>query len=309
MQQRAALWILGMFQTSPTLGIKAISRIIPIHLHLKKLYRRFLLQESSLPSNHIISSILSSSGSQKQSCHNTSINYFILKQRLHLKSLLIDVDNKCNKFSPLFSFFNKKFKLGNHLIDLFSDHFSFHSHFPNIKKNIEKLDDKTFSISSNSSSVIVVSDTSIKNHITISISHIHSFNKPVVETIYRVVNITTTKAELFAIQYGINQAIDIANINHIVVITDSLHAVRRIFNSSSHPYQIHSVVISQELREFFLKDASNYIEFWDFPSKQKWLLHYLVDKDSKNMVHTPLFLCKSSWDFCRKNKCNLILSQ
>ena len=159
------------------------------------------------------------------------------------------------------------------------------------------------------SSVIVISDTSIKNHITISISHIHSFNKPVVKTIYRAVNITTTEAELFAIQYGINQAIDIANINHIVVITDSLHAVRRIFNSSSHPYQIHSVVISQELREFFLKDASNYIEFWDCPSKQKWLLHYLVDKDSKNMVYTPLFLCKSSWDFCRKNECNLILSQ
>ena len=148
MQQRAALWILGMFQTSPILGIEAISRIISIHLHLEKLYRRFLLQESSLPSNHIISSILSSSGSQKQSCHNISINYLIPKQRLHLKSLLIDVDNKCNKFSSLFSFFNEKFKLGNHLIDLFSDHFSFHSHSLNIKKNIEKLDDKTFSISS-----------------------------------------------------------------------------------------------------------------------------------------------------------------
>ena len=58
MQQRDVLWILDMFQTSSTLGIKAISRIIPIHLHLKKLYGRFLLQESSLLSNHIISSIL-----------------------------------------------------------------------------------------------------------------------------------------------------------------------------------------------------------------------------------------------------------
>jgi len=43
MQQRAALWITGVFQTSPSLGVEAIARLVPIHLHLKKLYGRFLL--------------------------------------------------------------------------------------------------------------------------------------------------------------------------------------------------------------------------------------------------------------------------
>ena len=62
-QWRTALWISGMFQMYPTLGIEAISGFISIHLHLKKLYGRFLLWESSLPSNHIINNILSSSGS------------------------------------------------------------------------------------------------------------------------------------------------------------------------------------------------------------------------------------------------------
>ena len=42
-QRRAALWITGAFQISSSLGIKAIARHVPIHLHLKKLYRRFLL--------------------------------------------------------------------------------------------------------------------------------------------------------------------------------------------------------------------------------------------------------------------------
>jgi len=218
------------------------------------------------------------------------------------------MNNKYNKFSPLFYFFNEEFKPGNHFIDLFSNYFSFHSYSPNVKKHIEKLDDKAFRALSNPSSIIVISDTGIKNYIAISISHIHSFNKPVIKTIHRAVNVTTTKAELFAIQCGINQAIDIANINHIVIITDSLHATRRIFDFSLHPYQIHSVVISQKLREFFLKDVSNHIKFWNCPSKQKWLLHYLVDKDSKNMVPTSSFPCKSSWDFCRKKKCDLILS-
>jgi len=76
-----------------------------------------------------------------------------------------------------------------------------------------------------------------------------------------------------------------------------------------HLYQIHFAAISQKLREFFSKDVCNHIEFWDCPSKQKWPFHYLVDKDSKNIVSTPSFPCKSSWDFCRKNECNSILSQ
>jgi len=227
---------------------------------------------------------------------------------LCLKSPLIDVDNKCNKFFPSFSFFNEEFKLGNHLIDLFSNRFSFHSHSSNAKKHIKKLDDIALRALSNFSSTIIVSDASIKNYIATLISHIYFFNKPIVKTIHRVINVTMTKAKLFAIQCDINQAIVNSNINHIVVITDSLYATRRIFNSSVYSYQIHSAVISQKFREFFSKDACNCIEFWDCPSKQKWVLHYLVDKDSKNMVSTPLFPCKSSWDFCRKSKCDLILS-
>ena len=99
----------------------------------------------------------------------------------------------------LFSFFNEEFKLGNCLIDLFSDIFSFYPHFPNIKKHMEKLDDIIFRASSNIYSSIVVSDTSIKNHVIMSISYIHSHNKPIIKTIYRAVNTTTTEAELFAI--------------------------------------------------------------------------------------------------------------
>jgi len=179
----------------------------------------------------------------------------------------------------------------------------------NTKKHIEKLDDITLRASSNPSSTIIVSDASIMNHIAISISHIHSLNKPVVKNIHRAINIITTEAKLFTIQYGINQVVASSNVNQIVVFTDSLHAARRIFDSSVHPYQIYSAAISQKLREFFSKDTYNHIKFWDCPSKQKWPLHYSVDKDTKISVSTPSFLCKSFWDFCRKTECNSILSQ
>jgi len=99
------------------------------------------------------------------------------------------------------------------------------------------------------------------------------------------------------------------NIKNIIVISNSLHIARRIFDSSTHPYQIHSIAISMELREFFFKDSQNYINFWDCPSKQHWALHQLVDKETKNMVFIPLFLCKQSWDFCKKSECKSIMSQ
>ena len=101
---------------------------------------------------------------------------------------------------------------------------------------MEKLDNITFRVLSNTYSSIVVSNTSIKNHIVTFILYIHLYNKPIIKTIHRVVNVTTTEAELFTIQCGINQVVSITNVNYIVIITDSLYTAKRIFDSSSHPH-------------------------------------------------------------------------
>ena len=114
--------------------------------------------------------------------------------------MLIDADNRYNKLFPSFSFFNKEFKLGNCLINSFSDQFSFHLHSLNIKKHIKNLDKIVFRASSNPSSSIVISDASIKNYIAMSISYIYLHDKPVIKMIHKAVNVTTTEAELFAIQ-------------------------------------------------------------------------------------------------------------
>jgi len=59
-QQRAALWILAAFHTSPSLGIKMIACLIPIHLHFQKLSGKHQLKISALLSNHTIKSIFES---------------------------------------------------------------------------------------------------------------------------------------------------------------------------------------------------------------------------------------------------------
>ena len=128
----------------------------------------------------------------------------------------------------------------------------------------------------------------------ILISYIYSHNNLLIKTIYQAVNIISTEAELFTIRCGINQAVSIPNVNYIVIITDSLHAAKRIFDSLSHPYQIQSASISQELRDFFNRNNNNCIKFWDCSSKLKWLLYSLVDKDIRKFDISPVYSCKSS---------------
>ena len=85
---------------------------------------------------------------------------------------------------------------------------------------------------------IIASDVSIKNNVAMSIVHIHTHDKPLIKTIHYAVNVTSTEVELFAIRCGINQAICINNISKIIVITDSIHAVKRIFDPSIHLFQV-----------------------------------------------------------------------
>ena len=95
---------------------------------------------------------------------------------------------------------------------------------------------------------------SIKNQVATSIAHIHVYDNQVIKTLYHTVNIIFTEAELFAIRCGINQATQLANINHIVIIIDSLHAAKQIFDLLIYPHQIHSAITFRELREFFIRN-------------------------------------------------------
>ena len=90
--------------------------------------------------------------------------------------------------------------------------------------------------SSNSSTSLAISDASVKNSITTSISHIYMHNKPVIKMLYCAMNITSTEAKLLAVHCGINQSVGLHQINKIIVITDSLHAAKKIFESLMHLY-------------------------------------------------------------------------
>jgi len=155
---------------------------------------------------------------------------------------------------------------------------------------------------SNSSVAIIVSDASIKNNVATSIAHIHVFDKPLMKTIHYAIHVTSTEVELFAIRCGINQSLNVNNLSKIVVITNSIHVVKKIFDPSVHPYQSQLVVILLDLCKFFNHCETNSIKFWECPSHLKWHLHNKVDKETKTFNLMPLYLCKNSWEFSKKSE-------
>ena len=122
-------------------------------------------------------------------------------------------------------------------------------------------------------------------------------------------NISSTEAELFTIRCGISQAVHINDITNIVVVTDAIPAAQKIFDTSYHPFQLHSITIFQDLRAFFSKNPRNSITFWDCPSNDKWSPYQLVNKESKTSKFYPILPSKTSWDYSKKEKCDSILKK
>ena len=140
----------------------------------------------------------------------------------------------------------------------------------------------TLQLSSSSHTAIVATDASIKNNIATSILHVHICDHSLTKMVHHAAFITSTEAELFAIRCSINQACSKENVSKIIIITNSIHSVKKIFDSKTYPYQLHTMAILSELQRFFAVNQENSIEFWECPSRLNWRLHHAVDKDSKS---------------------------
>ena len=215
-----------------------------------------------------------------------------------LKSHVIDIDNRFNEVFPAFDPINPELQPGNRIIDTFPNHFSFHtfsrSNDPSFKSCIQQLDVLVIEFSTSLSNALMITDGSVKNNVVSSIVHIHVFNKPMVKTLHHAVNMTLSEAEFFAIRCSINHAVLSHETSKIIIVTDSIHIAKKIFDPSSHMFQKQAAFILSELREFFNCCNTNTIEFWECPSKSNWHLHKAVSLDTKSFNLTSLLLNKCS---------------
>jgi len=58
----------------------------------------------------------------------------------------------------------------------------------------------------------------------------------------------------------------------------------------------------------FFQRSNNSIEFWKCPSCLNWHLHKAVNLETKAFNPTPVYSCKTSWDYSKKTECDDILN-
>lgn len=148
------------------------------------------------------------------------------------------MDNRFNEVFSAFDLINPELQPGNRVIDTFSNRFSFHTfsrkNDPSFKSHLQQLDALAIESSTSSSTALMITDTSVKNNVTSSIAHIHVRNKPIVKVLHNTVNITLSEAEFFALKCGINHTTLLHEISKIIIVTDSIHVARKIFDPSLH---------------------------------------------------------------------------
>ena len=257
----------------------------------------------SLPPNHIIWSLMDSPFSSDKHHYSSFLEYFTEWQKTKIKGHLIDANNRSYGVISSLSSLHPEFSPGLRIIDTFSNWFSFNlsNKEKNDKNCLYQLDSMIIESLSMTSTTITVINASIKNNIATAVSYTHIPNRFLSKIHHHSAFVMSMEAELFAIRYSISQILLINNISKIIVITDSIHAARKIFDISPHPY---TTAILQDLHTFFSKNSINSIKFWKSPSCLNWHLHKTVNHKSKSSNHTPIFPCKISWDYSKKTECN-----
>ena len=175
MQRRAAIWILGVFRTSPTSGVKAIAGLIPIKFHLHKLTSRSQLRSATFPKNHLIKTLIEDAPNSYSKLPLHSINSLTDRQKSSIKDHLVDSYNKLYRILPSFSPLDPELTPGSRVIDTFQDRFLFN--LSNKAKNdtarSQQLNDMTIVSFLSLHMALIVSDASIKYDIATLVSHIH----------------------------------------------------------------------------------------------------------------------------------------
>ena len=206
MQRKAALWILGVFRTSPTRGIEALAGLIPIHLHLKKLVKRSCLRAATLPSQHALLSLLSAHNSKGAHPHPQSLALLTDAQSARLRSPLFDTEALLLNLTECFDSLHPEICPGCRLLDNFPDHVSFHpcdhSNGRTRKPQFDALDRLCHEVFSNPSTLVVATDAGVippRNMQAVSVAHFWKLGEQVSLSKAPARQATALDAELSAI--------------------------------------------------------------------------------------------------------------
>jgi len=236
---------------------------------------------------------------QPSSLHKLALPNLTTKQKAKLKSSIIDIDHR---FIQTFSAFTTKpvriLTPGLCLVDRFPSQFPFF--FASDKSDESKTRHlnalkNTFSLSLSSPlHTCIIADGGVKNGSVTAISHIWHANTRIKRLQMHAMNASSTEAKIMAMCIGLEFILSMEDIKHITLITDSIHAAKKIFDTTMHPYQLLVTPLATKIYEFFAKLADHIISFWHCPNNLKWKPHKDIDNDIKSSQVNPTFLSKES---------------
>ena len=189
-----------------TWGVKAIAGLIPIYFHLNKIIRQHYLWVASLPKQYTINTLINEYHSKKTLLYCIIISHLIAKQQLKVKSPIMDTNNHLNEVLLSSNSLNKELSPG--LVDTFLECFSFllvsQKNSNTLTSHYNKLNNIFENSLVNQDTVLIITDTSVKNNIAILISYIYRGQEIIVKFVCYAINVTFIEAELFTIGYRIN---------------------------------------------------------------------------------------------------------
>ncbi|CAA7267604.1 unnamed protein product [Cyclocybe aegerita] len=94
MQQKAALWIMGAFHTSPTGGLEVLAGLIPVHLMLKKLAACAVYRIATLSDTHPLRSMMGERLLKRAELHARSAALITPAMQGKVKSTVMEVDER-----------------------------------------------------------------------------------------------------------------------------------------------------------------------------------------------------------------------
>ena len=245
MQHKAALWILGAFGTSLTGEIEALAGLIPIQLHFKKLVKWFYLRTVTLPSQHALMSLLSARNSRGTRSYPQSLVLLNNAQCTCLKGPLLDTKMSLLSLTKHFNPLDAETTPDYRLLNSFPECISFYpcncSSLNDHNAHLESLDCLCLETSSFSSTLVVVTDASAippRSIQAVSAAHFWRLGYQMLSSKASAGRTTASDAKLFAIRLDVSKATSM-DIEHIILITDSLGSARRSvdpnhFSSSNH---------------------------------------------------------------------------
>ena len=207
-------------------------------------------------------SLLSAKNSKSTSPHPQLLALLNDAQCACLKGSLLDTEVSLLNLTEHFKLLDTEATPDCRLLDSFPECISFYLcnclSLNNCNAYLESLDCLCFEAFSSCSTLVIVTDTSailLRNMQAIFAVHFWRLDYQMLFSKASAGRTTAHNAKLFAIRLDVSK-ITSMDIEHIILITDSLGLARRSVDPSVHSGQAYSLVVYSALRLFFCSSSS-----------------------------------------------------